>query len=78
MRCAERERLIKLLTNAVLGYTQAVRSQGGAEGEAIRHAREWSDMTHAFCEDCREVLAEHERTHGCVATNATVAIKAGS
>ena len=65
MHCAEREKLIRLLMNAVLAYSEAVRSMSGAEGNAIQQARQWIDRTHSICEDCRETLAEHERAHGC-------------
>jgi hypothetical protein len=72
MHCAEREKLIQLLTNAALAYSEAVRSLSGAEGDAIPHTREWADRTHSLCEECHELLAEHERAHGCTAKGATV------
>jgi hypothetical protein len=72
MHCSERDNLIRVLTNSVLAYSEAVRSMSGAEGEAFQRARQWSETTHSLCEDCRTALAEHERTHGC-ATKAVTA-----
>jgi hypothetical protein len=40
MPCAEREKLMRLLMNAVLAYSEAVRSMSGAEGNAIQQARQ--------------------------------------
>ena len=65
MHCPERDDLIRMLSNSVLAYAEAVHSMGGAEGEAFQRARQWADSLHSLCEDGREVLAAHERAHGC-------------
>jgi hypothetical protein len=65
MACSERDNLVRILGNAVLAYSDAVRSMSGAEGEAFQRARKWADTLHTICEDCREVLAAHERNCGC-------------
>jgi hypothetical protein len=73
MHCQERDNLIRILTNAVLAYSEAVGSMSGAEGEAFQRARQWSETTHSLCEDCRKALAEHERAHGCAAKTVSAA-----
>jgi hypothetical protein len=65
MHCPERDNLIRMLSNSVLAYAEAVHSMGGAEGEAFQRARQWADSLHSLCEDGREVLAAHKRAHGC-------------
>jgi len=54
-----------MLANAVVAYGEAVFSMTGAEGEAFQRARQRADMLHSLCEDCREVLAAHQRNCGC-------------
>jgi hypothetical protein len=73
MHCPERDNLIRILTNSVLAYAEAVHSMSGSEGEAFQRSRQWADALHTLCEDSREVLAAHERTHGCGARAAGTA-----
>jgi hypothetical protein len=75
MHCPERDNLVRTLANAVLAYGEAVRSMGGAAGEAFQRARKWADTLHSLCEDCREVLAVHERNCGCDADTLTTSAK---
>jgi hypothetical protein len=68
MHCPVRDTLVRMLADAVFAYSEAVRSVGsttGAEGEAFQRARQWAETLHSLCENCREVLAAHERNCGC-------------
>ena len=75
MRCAERDKLIDLLTNSVIAYSEAVRSMKGLDGAVLETTREWVRGAHKTCEKYRETLAEHERVHGCASGTTTGSVR---
>jgi hypothetical protein len=65
MPCKERGKLIQLLIEAVTAYGDAVHAAHGIEGEALERLTSVAESARNTYKDCREVLAAHERSHGC-------------
>jgi hypothetical protein len=65
MPCIERDKLIRLLKEARTAYGDALRTGDGGDGRGLKRAHTLAEGTWTTYENCRQVLASHERSHGC-------------
>ena len=65
MPCAERDKLLDLLLATAKAHSDAAQSTIVRNGKSLKCARQWAATAREAFEDCREVLAAHERSHGC-------------
>ena len=65
MPCEERERIIKLLSQAVTAYRDAVQATSGLRGKSLERSLRLIESTQETYENCRQILMAHERSHGC-------------
>jgi NAD(P)H-nitrite reductase large subunit len=65
MPCEERDRLLNLLLASLKVQGNAFQAVTECKGEGLKRARKMAAIARQTCRDCRQVLAAHERSHGC-------------
>lgn len=71
--CAERDRLIEALWDAVAVYHEAM----NARGSDLATATQKASLAKKACEECRIRLQRHEAGHGCRSFSAAAELALG-
>ena len=75
--CAERDRLIEALWDAVAVYHEAMNALNASRGSDLATATQKASLAKKACEECRIRLQRHEAGHGCRSFSAAAELALG-